>query len=58
MHNLISHNQLGGWKLSVNHLESTIDSTNSQNEMINDYFNCLLECDTEQSKRICKEMLN
>ena len=54
MHNLISRNQLAGW----NDLEMS-DNANMQTELVNDYFNCLIECEDDQSscKRICKEML-
>jgi len=56
MHNLISYNQLAGWVK----LQKTIDEFTEQNELINDYFNCLIECDESQQscKRICREMLN
>jgi hypothetical protein len=52
MHNLISYNQLAGWQ----HLNNDIID---QNELINDYFNCLIECDDnqQQCKRICKNIL-
>ena len=54
MHNLISQNQLAGW----NDLEVS-DNAYEQTELVNDYFNCLIECEDEQSscKRICKEIL-
>ena len=53
MHNLISHNQLAGWKESI-------DNCNETDNLINDYFYCLIECDEDQQtcKRICKHMLN
>jgi hypothetical protein len=56
MHNLISFNQLAGWK----NLEKTIDKFTEQNELMNDYFNCLIECDDNQQncKRICRDMLS
>jgi hypothetical protein len=56
MHNLISYNQLAGW----GKLEKTIDKFTEQNELMNDYFNCLIECDENQQtcKRICREMLS
>jgi len=55
MHNLISHNQLAAW---IN-LQRTIDECSKQNELMNDYFNCLIECDDNQQtcKRICRNML-
>jgi len=56
MHNLISYNQLAGWTK----LEKTIDEFTDQHELMNDYFNCLIECDDNQQscKRICREMLS
>jgi len=59
MHNIISHNQLAGWKQSVNHLQTTISSVNNQSDALNDYYNCLIECDERQHicKKICKSVL-
>ena len=52
MHNLMSSNQLAGW----NELEKSQDL--DERELMNDYFNCLIECDDQnQSRRICKEIL-
>ena len=55
MHNLISYNQLASW----NNLEKTIDEFTEQQELMNDYFNCIIECEEgqQQCKRICREML-
>jgi hypothetical protein len=55
MHNLISYNQLVAWK----NFENTLDRCNEKNDLINDYFNCLIECDNAQRvcKRICKDIL-
>ena len=52
MHNLISHNQLAGSR----HIEYMTDS---YNDLIEEYYECLIECDEDQStcKRICKEVL-
>ena len=54
MHNLMSHNQLAGW----NNLQMS-DNANEQTDLVNDYFNCLIECEDDYSscKRVCKEML-
>ena len=59
MHNLISYNQLAGWKQSVVRLENTLDRTMEEADMINDYYNCLIECDENQAscKRICRSIL-
>ena len=45
MHNLIPVNQLNGY--------------NDDNDLITEYYECLIECDDKQSecKRICKEVL-
>jgi len=40
MHNIISHNQLAGWKQSVDHLDRTITHANQQSDALNDYYNC------------------
>ena len=50
MHNLISYNQLAEW---------TQENSKEQEELVNVYFNCLIECDDNQvvCKRICKEIL-
>ena len=55
MHNLISHNQLASW----NQLEKTIDEFTEQSEIINDYYQCLIECNNNQTqcKRICRNVL-
>jgi ABC-type Fe3+-hydroxamate transport system substrate-binding protein len=59
MHNLISYNQLAGWKESFQNLGKTLDKTEEETNLINDYYNCLIECDDNQSscKRICREVL-
>ena len=56
MHNLLPYNQLAEWK----HFEETVDQFNDELDLINDYFNCLIECDEDQQtcKRICRNMLN
>jgi hypothetical protein len=55
MHNTISYNQLAAWK----HLDKTLDDYIEQNEQINDYYQCLIECsdDQEECKRICRRIL-
>ncbi len=59
MHNLISHNQLAGWKQSFHRLNTTLDRTMEESDAVNDYYDCLIECDDSQSecKRICREVL-
>lgn len=53
MHNLISFNNLEFTHQSESKLKD------KQNEVIDDYFQCIIECDEEQQvcKRICKEVL-
>ncbi len=53
-HNLVSHNQLAGWKSSVEDIEER-----DHESAVNDYFQCLTECDdnAQLCKRICKEVL-
>ena len=55
MHNLISRNQMAEW----NHFEQTVDKCTEELDLVNDYFNCLVECDEEQStcKKICRDLL-
>jgi hypothetical protein len=58
MHNLLHFNQLAGWKKTIKNVEK-LESISAETERINDYYNCLIECDSNQSicKRICKEVL-
>lgn len=60
MHNILSHNQLAGWKQSVLRLEKTLDRSMDESDLINDYYHCLIECDEDQAtcKRICRSMLD
>lgn len=56
MHNLISYNQLAEWK----NFEQTVNRCNEEIDLVNDYFNCLIECDDNQRncKSICKGLLS
>jgi hypothetical protein len=60
MHNLISYNQLAGWKQSVENLSTTVDKAIDESNVLNDYYNCLIYCDDNQSfcKRICRSILD
>jgi hypothetical protein len=60
MHNLISHNQLAGWQESLKRLERTLDRSREESDLINDYYNCLIECDEDQGtcKKICRHILS
>ena len=53
MHNLVSHNQLAGWKSSLAEVEEV-----DHESAVNDYFQCLTECDDNSTvcRRICKEV--
>ena len=55
MHNFISHNQLDEWK----NTNDSIDRSNAQFDLMNDYFSCMIECDGDQQtcKRICRDIL-
>jgi hypothetical protein len=48
-------NQSNSWK----HLEKTIDEFTEQNEILNDYYECLIECRDDQAacKRVCRKIL-
>ncbi|AIX42461.1 hypothetical protein Syn7803C16_242 [Synechococcus phage ACG-2014f] len=58
-HNLISHNQLEGWRESFQKIDKSTNKTTDELNLINDYYDCLIECDDNQSacKRICKHVL-
>ncbi len=56
MHNLLSRSQLNEWK----HFENTIDELELENQKLNDYYECLIECDVlgqHACKKICKRIL-
>jgi len=59
MHNLISYNQLAGWKQSIHRLTKTLDHTMEESDLLNDYYDCLIECSDDQAscKRICRSIL-
>ena len=59
MHNILSHNQLGGWKDAFRRLNKTLDRSLEEADVINDYYDCWIECDNDQAtcKRICREVL-
>jgi len=54
-HNLVSHNQLAGWKSTVEEIQEA-----DHESAVNDYFQCLTECDdnAQLCKRICREVLD
>ena len=53
MHNLISFNQLASWN------QTEKDFKEDKNQLMNDYFECLIECndDAQTCRRLCKEVL-
>jgi len=56
MHNLLSRSQLNEWR----HFEDTLDDLEVENQKLNDYFECLIECDLLDQgscKRICSYIL-
>lgn len=56
MHNIMSRNQLNEWHL----FENTVNQFETEMDSINDYYECLIECDDTQSscKRICRAILS
>ena len=56
MKNLVSYNQLDEWR----HFEKTVDELEMELDLINDYYECLIECDDNQAscKRICRGILS
>lgn len=59
MHNIISYNQLAGWKQNVDGLVGSLEKTSEESDILNDYYDCLIECDDSQQvcKRICRRIL-
>jgi hypothetical protein len=55
MHNF-PINQLAEWKK----FEKTCERSTEDIDLINDYFDCLIECDDKQSicKKVCRDLLN
>ena len=56
MHNLLSRSQLDEWR----HFENTLDSFELENQKLNDYYECLIECDSlnqHECKKVCKIIL-
>lgn len=56
MHDRLSRNQLAEW----DHFEKTLDRCNDELDLVNDYYECLIECDEDQSKckKICRHILD
>lgn len=54
MHNILSSNQLAEW----NHFNDLSHESQDQIEKINDYYDCMLECEVDHTpKSICKVIL-
>jgi hypothetical protein len=60
MHNLMSFNQLAGWNSSLDNVKLSLERSNQESDVINDYYDCLIECQDDQStcKRICRKILS
>ena len=57
MHNLLSRSQLDEWR----HFENTIDELALEQQKLNDYYECLIECDAlsqTECKKICRHILD
>ena len=57
MHNLISQNQLGSWRMTDKNLSTAYDS---EVQKIDDYFDCLIECADLPAtcKTMCKNVFD
>ncbi len=53
MHNIRSQNQLAEWK----HLKEDYCLNTPQDELIDDYFNCIVNADGHEQEKICQELL-
>jgi len=56
MHNLLSRAQLDEWR----HVEIDVDESDLEQQKINDYYECLIECDSineTSCKRVCRSIL-
>ena len=56
MHNITSRNQLIEWK----HVQTTVDDLDTEMQQLNDYYECLIECDIHNQskcKQICRSVL-
>ncbi len=56
MHNITSRNQLDEWR----HFEDTLDEMDIENQLMSDYYECLIECDIQNQsscKRHCRRIL-
>jgi hypothetical protein len=57
MHNLLSRGQLAGWK----HFEQSVDRAEVEYQKLNDYYECLIECNSlnqSKCKRVCRTILS
>lgn len=57
MHNLLSRGQLTGWK----HFEKSVDRAEVEYQKLNDYYECLIECNSlnqSKCKRVCRTILS
>ena len=59
MHNLVSYNQLAGWQQSINNLNNNLDNASDESDLLNDYYNCIIECNDDWGtcKKISRSIL-
>jgi hypothetical protein len=59
MHNIVSYNQLAGWQQSINSLNHSLDNMSDESDLLNDYYNCIIECNDDWGtcKKICRRIL-
>ena len=56
MNNILSHQQLDGWR----RFDTRLQELSDENDKLDDYFECIIECDVLKStdcKRICRSVL-
>ena len=56
MHNILSHQQLDGWR----RFDTRLQELSDENDKLDDYVECIIECDLLKStdcKRICRSVL-
>ena len=58
MHNLLSHNQHWMERI-IPSSKQILDRSMEESDVINDYYDCLIECDDSQAtcKKVCREVL-
>jgi hypothetical protein len=57
MHNLLSRAQFNEWR----HLDNRVNELEPEEEKINDYYECIVECDSlnqNECKKFCRILLD